>query len=57
MDKVCKFEVVEVVLVQCNLVDNQYRLSLRYYILLRPENFMLFNVFRKLIIQRLMKLS
>ena len=38
MDKVCKFEVVEVVLVQCNLVDNQYRLSLRYYILLRPEN-------------------
>ena len=41
MEKMYKFEVVEVVLVQCNLVDNQYRLSLKYYILLRPENLML----------------
>ena len=31
-------EVVEVVLVQCNLVDSQYQQSLRYYILLRPIN-------------------
>ena len=33
-------EVVEVVLVQFNLVDNQYQQSLRCYILLRPINLM-----------------
>ena len=32
------FRVVEVVLVQWNLVDNQYQQNLRYYILLRPIN-------------------
>ena len=31
-------EVVEVVLVQCNLVNNQYQQSLKYYTLLRPIN-------------------
>ena len=36
-------EVAEVVLVQCNLVDNQINKSLRYYILLRKVNFMVVN--------------
>ena len=31
-------EVVEVFLVQCNLVNNQYQQSLKYYTLLRPIN-------------------
>ena len=34
-------EVFEVVVVQCNLVDNQNQQSLRYYILLRLRNLML----------------
>ena len=34
-------EVVEIVLVQCNLLDNQYQQSLWYYILLRPINLIL----------------
>ena len=33
-DNVPNLEVVEVVLVQCNLVDHQYQKGLRYYITL-----------------------
>ena len=33
-------EVVEVILVQCNVVDNQYQ-HLKYYTLLHPMNLML----------------
>ena len=34
------FEIAEVVLLQCNLVDNQYKLKYEFYILLRPINIM-----------------
>ena len=37
-ENVWSLEVVEVVLVQCNLVDNQCQQTLIYYILLRPIN-------------------
>ena len=37
-ENVWSLEVVEVVLVQCNLVDNQCQQTLIYYIFLRPIN-------------------
>ena len=40
-ENIPSFEVIEVVLVQCHLVENQYQLSLRYCILLRPIHLML----------------
>ena len=40
-ENVPSLEVVEVVLVQCNLVDSQYNQSLKYYTLLGPINLML----------------
>ena len=40
-EKIPSLEVVEVVLVQCNLVDNQYNKSLKYYTFLCPINLML----------------
>ena len=40
-ENVPSLEVVEVVLVQCNLVDNQHKKNLKYYTLLCPINFML----------------
>ena len=39
-EKVPSFEVAEVVLVQYNLVDNQYKKSLKYYTLLLLINVM-----------------
>ena len=39
--KVPSLEVVQVVLVQCNLLDNQYQQKLKYYILLLLKNLML----------------
>ena len=40
-EKVPSLEVVQVVLVQCNLLDNQYQQKLKYYILLLLKNLML----------------
>ena len=40
-EKAPSLEVVEVALVQCNLVDNQYRQSLKYYVLSLLINLML----------------
>ena len=40
-EDVPSLEVVEVVLVQCNLVDNQINKSLKYYTLLHLINFTL----------------
>ena len=40
-ENVPSLEVVEVVLVQCNLVDNQYQQKLKYYTLLLLINHML----------------
>ena len=40
-EKVPSLEIVEVVLVQYNLVDNQYQQSLKYYTLLCLVNLML----------------
>ena len=40
-DNVPSFEVFEVVLVQFNIVDNQYQKSLKYYTLLPQINFTL----------------
>ena len=39
-ENITSLEVVEVVLVQCNLVDNQHQQNLRYYILLCQTNLM-----------------
>ena len=40
-ENVSSLEIVEVVLVQCNVVDNQYLQILKYYTFLRPVNLML----------------
>ena len=39
-ENIPSLEVVEVVLIQCNLVDNQCQKSLKYYTLLLLINFM-----------------
>ena len=40
-EKVSSLELVEVVLVLCNLVDNHFKKSLKYYTLIRLINLML----------------
>ena len=40
-ENVSSLEIVEVDLVQCNVVDNQYLQILKYYTFLRPVNLML----------------
>ena len=40
-ENVLSLEVIEVVLVQCNLVNNQYQQKSGIFVLLRPINLML----------------